>query len=116
MLQMIKDLVDDGSILDHRNNIHLCMTPGTKQGITFVDEFDQCRPVFLALLDPFTFGIFFRRVALWCLIWGLCAFGCFSAISIRIAAEVMNGMHIRGKFGVIRSSSPIPAHPLDDFS
>ena len=92
VLQMMQDLVDDGSVLDHRNNIHLCMIPGTKQGIILVDEFDQGRPVFLALLDPFTFGFFFRRLAGWCLIRRLRAFGHFSARGIRIAALVTGSL------------------------
>lgn|GEM_PF-6039769 len=32
---MIQDLVDDGSLFDHRNDLHLSLTIGTKQRITF---------------------------------------------------------------------------------
>ena len=56
---MMKDLVYDGSVFDHGDDLHLSMALGTKQGISFIDKFDQCGPGFFAFFDPITFGIFF---------------------------------------------------------
>ena len=68
VLQMIQDLVNDGSVFDHGDDLHLYMTVGTKQGIRFVDELNQGSPGFFSLLDPITFGIFFTCMLLGSLI------------------------------------------------
>ena len=74
---MIQDFIDDSSVFDYGDDSHLSMTFGAKQGVRFVDEFDQRRPGGFALLEPFTFGIFFRGVCLGRMIWKVRASGCF---------------------------------------
>ncbi len=68
---MIQDFIYDSTVFDNRNDLHLTPTFWAKQGIRFINEFDQRRPGGFALLDPFTFGIIFRDVCLRRVIWKL---------------------------------------------
>ena len=88
---MIQDLVDDSSVFDYGDDIHLSMTFGAKQGVRFVDGLDQRRPGGFALFEPFTFGIIFRDVCLRRMICKLAASGCFCSRDIRIATIRLGG-------------------------